>query len=337
MLAQWNPKIVEETTTLTLSSSHLCTLPSTLQHLTKLQSLDLRHNRLQTLSTWLGDLTELKELNVSNNPLRSLPTNLRTLHIDDNQWSNLQTDLWSLTSLRHLDLRECTINRIPWMIQNLIELRTLLVAHNTPPPRRDHLSSLQLLQQRKELAKRCTYLPYSLFDLPHLEILELRLYTYSLDWLERLEHHSKKFIDLMLQTDSGTIQSTAIIENVFPNSEQALWALGEIVQWNVHLQSSINELDLTGTQMLELPRGITHLDNLSHLNLSDNHLSELPEWLMDIPSLKVLIVSNNPISILPTFLEDMTNLEEIHLDGTNIDTENRIWLEALMSHCELYF
>ena len=100
--------------------------------------------------------------------------------------------IWSLTSLRHLDLRDCSIRRIPWMIQQLIELRTLLVAHNTPPPRRDHLSSVQLLEQRKRLAKKCAYLPYSLFDLPHLERLEIRLYTYSLEWLQRLEHHSKK-------------------------------------------------------------------------------------------------------------------------------------------------
>ena len=337
MLAQWNTAIILETTTVDLSDSQLHTLPSILQRLTQLQSLDLHRNHLQHLPTWLGDLADLRELNVSKNPLRSLPNNLRTIRIDQDQWTNLQTELWSLHSLRHLNLQDCVIKHLPWTIQNLTELRTLLVAHNTPPPRREHLSTVQLLQLQKEALQKCAYLPYSLFDLPHLEKLELRLFTYSIDWLERLEHHSKTFIDLMLQTDSGTLESISVLEDVFPTSEQALWALGEIVQWNPYLQSSISELDLTGTHMLELPKGITYLHNLSHLNLSNNHLGKLPEWLMDLPLLKVLIVSDNPISVLPTFFEEMTHLEEIHLDGTQIDIENRLWLEALMSHCDLYF
>ena len=123
----------------------------------------------------------------------------------------------------------------------------------------------------------------------------------------------------------------------FPTTEQVIWALGEIVQWNSHLQSSINELDLTNTHLLELSQGIIHLDHLSHLNLSNNHLTTIPEWLPELSNLKVLVLSGNPISEIPTFLEYMTHLEELHLDGTYIEPEDFIWLEALMSHCELYF
>ena len=337
MLAQWDSNIVENTLSLDLSNSQIHTLPASLQHLVRLQSLNLRRNHLKQLPKWLGTLEELRELDISKNPLQSVPNNIRTLRIDHKQWGDLQSKIWSLTSLRHLDLRECGIRRIPWMIQQLVELRTLLVAHNTPLPRRENLSSTQLLQQRKELAKKCAYLPYSLFDLPHLERLEVRLSTYSIDWLERLEHQSKTFIDLMLQTDSRTIQSTSIIEEVFPTTEQAMWALGEVVQWNAYLQSSINELDLTSTQLLEVPQGIQYLDNLSHLNLSNNHLMTIPEWLSELSNVKILVLSGNPISELPTFLEYMSHLEELHLDGTQIDPEEFIWLEALMSHCELYF
>ena len=90
MLAQWNPNIVENTLSLDLSDSQIQMLPSSLQHLTRLQSLNLRRNHLKQLPQWLGDLTELRELNVSKNPLHSLPTNLHTLHIDDKQWHDLQ-------------------------------------------------------------------------------------------------------------------------------------------------------------------------------------------------------------------------------------------------------
>ena len=149
MLAEWNSTIVEDTLSLDLSDSQIHTLPSSLQHLTRLQSLNLRRNRLEHVPKWLGHLEELREFDISKNPVRSLPKNIRTLRIDDEQWCNLQTELLSIQSLRHLDLQDCVIKHLSWTIQNLSELRTLIIAKNIPPPRRDTLSTSQLIKRQQ--------------------------------------------------------------------------------------------------------------------------------------------------------------------------------------------
>ncbi|XP_034674134.1 disease resistance protein RPV1-like [Vitis riparia] len=131
---------MEELKRLLLRETGITGLPSSIEHLRGLDSLELINcENLVALPNSIGSLTRLTSLRVRNcTKLHNLPDNLRSLRCClielDLGGCNLKegeipSDLWCLSSLVSLDVSENHIRCIPAGITQLFELKTLYMNH----------------------------------------------------------------------------------------------------------------------------------------------------------------------------------------------------------------
>jgi internalin A len=123
-------------TSLDLWINQLTTLPNAIGQLTNLKSLDVSNNHLTTLPDAIGQLTNLKSLDVSNNHLSTLPdaigqlTNLTFLKLWSNQLTTLPDVIRQLTNLTSLDLASNRLKTLPDVIEQLTNLTSLDLSNN---------------------------------------------------------------------------------------------------------------------------------------------------------------------------------------------------------------
>jgi hypothetical protein len=102
---------------LTMTNSHLESLPESIGRLTRLNTLRLNSNRLTTLPSSIGNLTNLKTLVLNNNRLTTLPDTCRelmslvTIELNNNQLTTLPAI--ELPLLKKLDLSHNRITVLP--------------------------------------------------------------------------------------------------------------------------------------------------------------------------------------------------------------------------------
>mmetsp|Transcript_58440 Transcript_58440/g.163713 ORF Transcript_58440/g.163713 Transcript_58440/m.163713 type:complete len:280 (+) Transcript_58440:61-900(+) len=82
------------------------------------------------------------------------------------------------------------------------------------------------------------------------------------------------------------------------------------------LSDALEELDLSGNDLEELPTCVANLRVLQRLNISKNRLTSLPGELQRLSNLQKLDASDNRLSSLPQdMLPGMTSLSELWLKG----------------------
>lgn len=121
---------------LTITNSHLESLPESIGLLVGLNTLRLDSNRLTTLPSSIGNLTRLKTLELNNNQLTTLPatcrelTILATLELNNNQFESIPESIIYLTLLQRLDLSHNNLTSIPVSVGNLRNLIILNLNDN---------------------------------------------------------------------------------------------------------------------------------------------------------------------------------------------------------------
>ncbi|XP_060556179.1 leucine-rich repeat protein soc-2 homolog [Ruditapes philippinarum] len=163
------PKVCKKLKHLDLSGNFMSYLPSTIGELEKLEFLHL--------GSVIG---ELERRNFQNgNWLAEIPnsicclTNLKQLHLDENQLNELPRDFGSLISLEILDLGQNLLHELPESFGNLKCLRVCMLSKNHLmwlPSNFGDLSELEDLRlDDNELAE----LPESFYKLSKLKTLDL--------------------------------------------------------------------------------------------------------------------------------------------------------------------
>jgi len=120
---------------LTMTNSHLESLPESIGSLTRLNTLRLNSNRLTTLPSSIGNLTGLKTLVLNNNQLTTLPATCReliilaTLELNNNQLTTLPS-IKNPNALIKLMLSHNQFQSIPESIIDLTLLQILDLSHN---------------------------------------------------------------------------------------------------------------------------------------------------------------------------------------------------------------
>ena len=106
--------------------------------------LDISNNRLTTLPDWLGDLSELSHLDVRGNPLVSIPSNLVSLSIDQQQWERFKTKIINIKTLQYLDISNNQLTTVPDWLESLPSLTFLNLRKTSQPEGRFFSQKLNL-------------------------------------------------------------------------------------------------------------------------------------------------------------------------------------------------
>ena len=77
-------------------------------------------------------------------------------------------------------------------------------------------------------------------------------------------------------------------------------------------------LNLAGCELVDLPKQVTQLPNLTGLGLVGNNLTTLPRELSQRPALKALYLAGNGFKSLPPVIEKLLALRELSLFGNQI-------------------
>jgi internalin A len=73
------------------------------------------------------------------------------------------------------------------------------------------------------------------------------------------------------------------------------------------------KLNLSDTNLTELPESLGQLTQLKSLNLSNNQLTELPEFIGQLTQLQTLVLSLNELTELPEFIGQLIQLQTLEL------------------------
>jgi internalin A len=77
-------------------------------------------------------------------------------------------------------------------------------------------------------------------------------------------------------------------------------------------------LDLSDNQLIEIPWVVTKLRTLKMLDLEGNRLSSLPESIVNLQDLTILNLSKNEFASLPDFIAELQNLTTLNLDENKL-------------------
>lgn len=122
--------------TLLLYGNEIETVPDTITALEKLKVLDLSRNKLESISRGIADLTNLTTLNLSNNALTAFPSlncsaKLTVIDLSGNQLSEFPDICYENNShLAEINFKDNSIATIPHEIELLASLKHLNLVNN---------------------------------------------------------------------------------------------------------------------------------------------------------------------------------------------------------------
>jgi hypothetical protein len=82
--------------------------------------------------------------------------------------------------------------------------------------------------------------------------------------------------------------------------------------------SELTFVRLSGSRLASLPEGFGNLENVSSLDLNGNLFSELPPEIKSLSGLRVLVFGGNPIAVLPEWIEGFSHLNTLEINQTKI-------------------
>ncbi|OAG08390.1 L domain-like protein [Paraphaeosphaeria sporulosa] len=324
-------------------------LPSQIENLTSLETLDLQANRLSSLPPEIRALTHLKVLNVAENKLTGLPndvftsmpvvdlnasknsfsgtffevetvSNLQTLSLANNQLTSLCTsDTISLPSMKHLDLSMNRLSSLPNMAAwtNLV---TLLIGENSLSTFPEGLCSLKQLRNADFTANSINKIDESIALMEGLENLTLaanplrerKYLTMNAEDIKR---------DLMSKLDPGVVPDGDMLQDLAGIKDLE----AEINGWKL---TPSGALDLSSHNMTEVDEdelaSFAESHNIKQLYLQQNQLTRIPMAVAQLSFLTVLDLSKN--SVTDPLLEslELPKLREIRLGNNKLKSFHAI-------------
>ncbi|CAN6705461.1 unnamed protein product [Malus baccata var. baccata] len=235
-------------------------------------------------------MEELEELNLSGSKIKELPLSIN-----------------NLTGLSELNLEHCVeLKSLPSSIR-MKSLKTFKLYGCT---------NLEMFPEISEVIEGLKEL-----NLSGSKIKELPLSINNLTGLSHL--NLKHCVELKSLPSSIRMKSLKTL-NLYDCSN--LETFPEILEGMEELE----ELDLSGSKIKELPLSINNLTGLSYLNLEYCvELKSLPSSISQLKSLVSLSLSGSTkFEVFPSIEENMEGLRYLFLDGTSIK-ELSPWIERL--------
>lgn len=296
-------------TDLDLWNNQLNRLPPQIVQLKNLKELGLRSNQLRSLPSEIGWLNNLEKLYLGNNLLKKLPPEIGSLHkltrlyLSNNQLTELPREIGWLGELKDLDLRENQLRSLPKEIGQLKHLTTLDLRQNPIseqeqekiqrllPQCNIYFSEIDHYQAGQEALREQKYqeaLSAFLKDIQKKQRPGSYGYAglchYLLDNMEEASDYLNKYLDL----DPNNPWTLKYLSNIYV-------AQGEFSK--VWKMKYLEELNLEGLTLMEIPHQVFELENLKKLNLARNKLKSLPSEISHLKNLQMVDLRHNPISL----------------------------------------
>ncbi len=322
-------------------------LPSELEILTQLQTLDLSWNRLSgTIPAQVGKLISLKRLALGNNELTgSIPGEigqlslLEELNLKNNKFNGaIPVEMGNLSRLRslYLDWNELS-GGIPPVLGNLAGLMNLDVSYNqlsgSIPQDLGNLENLQTL--RLNANRFSGNIPPQIGNLSKLTELRLQINNFSGSIPSTLGNLTKLgILDFQQNNLSGTIpaelgQLTGLVELRLNNNSLEGPIPSEFGNLTNLFYLDLFRNNLSGS----IPVGLSKLKELRTLRLNDNSFSEsIPKELGNLTKLGVLDLSGNDLTgSIPSTFGNFSSLSIFDLSDNNLTGTIPSELETISS------
>eukprot|EP00040_Diaphanoeca_grandis_P034895 m.218004 g.218004 ORF g.218004 m.218004 type:complete len:584 (-) comp33248_c0_seq1:45-1796(-) len=264
-----------ELTKLFLSSNHLTEIPSDIQCLPALASLDAHDNKISKLSPDIVECQQLKILNFGHNQLQFLPDSmcdlkeLRQLRIEHNSLAMLPSELGRLSLLSELDVSTNLLQSLPESIGYLSQLRKLNCSHNMLTQLPNSFEQLHALEE---------------LDISKNQLITLPLGMSRLRGLIRIELKHNR-----IDTVPNLANALNLREVYLGNN--CIVTIGDLH----FLPQSVKVLDLRDNKIENMPESVTHLKHLERLDITNNNISGLPAQLGTLQELKAIVCEGNPM------------------------------------------
>ncbi|KAG4177034.1 hypothetical protein ERO13_A11G282513v2 [Gossypium hirsutum] len=324
---------------------NLVCLPGSLYKLKSLESFDLEGcSRLEIFPEILETMERLSFLDLSRTALKELPSSIDNLIVLEdlrlNKCENLvclPDSLYKLKSLESFDLEGCSrLEIFPKILETMERLSFLDLSETALKELPSSIDNLIVLEDlRLNKCENLVCLPGSFYKLKSLErfILKgcsrLEIFPEILETMERLS-----FLDLSktaLKELPSSIDNLIGLKDLrLNNCENLFTAIGgrPVKQKHLHVLSSLKKLDLSESNLENLPTTIKHFPLLEELILRKcKKLKSLPEFP---PSLEYLDAHDC------TSLEDVSSIKmlfEQALFYQDIDADEGPSLKLMFTNC----
>lgn len=164
---------------LVLSYNNIEKIPASIENLTNLIYFDIRCNKLAHISPRINNLHQLEYLNISENRLESLPPtinfpNLKTLYLNSNWLSSLNTEIENLNSLVILDINSNRLKHFLINLDNASNITHINLNNNALTEVPEVLLSLTNLMSVDLSFNKIVTIPSEIINLIYLFTIDLR-------------------------------------------------------------------------------------------------------------------------------------------------------------------
>lgn len=314
-----------------LSKNQITKIPKSFAKLIYLEELDLSNNKLTNLPTYFSNFIHLKWLNLKSNAITQIPD-----------------EFSSLVNIKKLDISDTPMIKIPEVFYSIPNISIEL--DNTPIKRtNEYLSNLAnkenitLCYKQEEYLYEPSDLQLDSLDEIELESIHQSLYNIPLSGttLETSPNSVQEIYESIFtpidinysDTNQNEIHEIynllADIKNNNPHFEKvsnivtlksldlSYTNLQEIPTYLSQL-THLEWLDLSYTNITHIPESICKLQNLQQLDLRGNNIRTIPISILKLKKLETLILDDNQISNIPLFIHEMDNLRNLYLNKNKI-------------------
>ncbi|XP_033333379.2 uncharacterized protein LOC117224510 isoform X1 [Megalopta genalis] len=313
---------------LDLSNSRLNDLPNALNVLRQLVYLNIDSNRFCFIPNIVSELTSLKTLTACNNYIKDVPnnlenlTNLGKLDLSSNKLRDLPCSYLHLNQLKSLSLANNRFKIIPSSVESgMHNLQEFTFSRNSCSEINVSPKSIKLTTFYAEQNGTCPSFPrwilnsryknldtvslnntvFQTFDLPE-EQATLNIKVLSMKQCQLFETNVEKLVARMIHLER------LIIGNSSFHNGNGFWFMPIN---SLKEPSNLKEIDVSGTQIPQVPKEMINFVNLTVLNISSNNISYIPEEICSLIKLKCLIIDKNNLTTLPKNIERLISLNEL--------------------------